>query len=121
MRLWTRLIVGNPIAPGNGAISRRRGALFALVVALGAAPAWAGPPAADATASTCWSPGGAPALFAWTDTPAIACRNSAEAARSTAPAAAMPPQAMAQAPAETGAESRITISGEAYFGVAVSF
>ena len=102
--------------------TRWTGPILALLVLFGAAPVMSDPAGADSAATSCWSPGGAPALFSWSTTPGIACRDGAEA---TGPQEAPPTPATApgwaQATGGAATPAQVTFSGTAYVGVAVAF
>lgn len=93
----------------------------ALLAALGLAPALADPAVSSASGG-CWRPGTAPDLFAWSASPGIACRDSAD---SFAPSPVAPATTVSTAdsasPNRDETATEFTFSGSAYVGIAVAF
>lgn len=124
----SRMQPRSSLRPRSGTRDRRRVvAAFVLMVTASAGPVLGEPAAPASGQDRCWSPGAAPALFGWTASPGIACRD-AGAVDGTAGASA-PPAAAADllqgghgagsGPSRTG--TQITFSGTAYFGIGIAF
>lgn len=118
--------LGGPGGPGGpGRRPRWTAPLIALVAFSCAAPSLGDPgrpERAREAAPACWSPGSAPALFAWSASPGIACRNGADGSV-TARSLPVAPSDPGQPPARPGKgqPAQITFSATAYVGIAATF
>lgn len=99
------------------------GVALAILIAAAAGPGLGDPASLTAGSTSCWTPGSAPALFSWSATPGISCRDAADGG--LPPSAVLPGGTAAQTtdpdPSRADPRTQITFSGSAYFGLAAVF
>lgn len=93
-------------------------AVAGLVACLTSAPVLAEPDTGTDQAAGCWPAGEAPALFSWSASPGIACRDRGPAEAAVTAGAVAPTGTSA---AKDAPQTKVTFSGTAYFGIAASF